>query len=167
MSKTPSMADLVRRALDESANIDSKNIVCSIDGGDLVLEGWVASYAERLAVLDVASSVEGVTVVHSYLVVKLNLAGRHRTDSEVRADIAEVLDALGVLANEVQFTVHQHVVTLAGEVERGRAADSRGGSGDEDDLGRGRHGGLAFVWRFRNERSFRYKALKDREKLPD
>ena len=114
MSKTPSMADLVRRALDESANIDSKNIVCSIDGGDLVLEPWVASYAERLAVLDVASSVEGVTVVHSYLVVKLNLAGRHRTDSEVRADIAEVLDALGVLANEVQFTVHQHVVTLAG-----------------------------------------------------
>jgi osmotically-inducible protein OsmY/nitroimidazol reductase NimA-like FMN-containing flavoprotein (pyridoxamine 5'-phosphate oxidase superfamily) len=114
VNETSNVVDLVRRALEESPNIDSKNIVCSIEDGDLVLEGWVTSYAERLAVLDVASSIEGVAVVHSYLVVKLDLAGRHRTDHELLKDVAEALGALGVLADEVQFTIHQHVVTLKG-----------------------------------------------------
>lgn len=108
------VVDKLKQALAESPNIDSHNVVCSLDGSDLVLEGWVRSYAERLAVLDLASSIVGVAVVHSYLVVKLDVESRHRTDNELRKDVAASLGAFGVLADDVDFAVEQHVVTLRG-----------------------------------------------------
>lgn len=107
----------ITREFLRSSDVDPARIRVSADAGRAVLEGRVATHAQRLAAMTIASAVPGVTeVVGSLTVDEVDTAASRATD-------AALVDAVGraVLASTVRVTgleldVRHRVATISGRV---------------------------------------------------
>jgi osmotically-inducible protein OsmY len=109
------LKDAIERELDWASDVDSDRVGVSVTDGAVLLSGQVLSYPEKAAATKAALRVRGVTALADEIIV------RHAFDRVEDADIArEATIALRnttlVPTDAVHATVHDHTVTLAGEV---------------------------------------------------
>jgi osmotically-inducible protein OsmY len=105
--------DAVLRQLEWDPEVDAGAIGVAAKGGTVTLTGFVGSYAEKLAAERAAKRVRGVRAVANDIEARLKL---ERTDSDIAADVARVLELRSTLPDSVQAAVHSGHVTLTGEV---------------------------------------------------
>jgi osmotically-inducible protein OsmY/nitroimidazol reductase NimA-like FMN-containing flavoprotein (pyridoxamine 5'-phosphate oxidase superfamily) len=127
-SSTSSDLDLVHavsRAFAQSPDVDNAAIRIAAKDGRVSLVGRVATHAQRLAAVDLASRTPGVAEVVTGLTVDdLDLDVVDRTDADIADEVARAIVESTVAVADLQFTVRHRVVTLEGRVrsERDRAA---------------------------------------------
>ncbi len=119
----------IEHELDWACDVENDRVGVAVTGGAVTLAGEVLSYPEKAAAVNAALRVHGVTALADEIVV------RHAFGRIQDADIAQ--EAAGALRNttllttdSVQATVHDHTVTLVGEVswqhQRTAAAEAVG-----------------------------------------
>jgi osmotically-inducible protein OsmY len=109
------LKDAIERELDWASDVDSDRVAVAVSDGAVVLSGQVLSFPEKAAATKAALRVRGVTALADEIIV------RHAFDRVEDADIArEATVALRnttvVPTDAVHATVHDHTVTLVGEV---------------------------------------------------
>jgi osmotically-inducible protein OsmY len=118
----PELSHAIRTALDRSADVDSFDIRVQVNAGHVELTGSVGSYAERLSVRNIATSLVPASHITDAVHVRATLDTLHATDDELLEAGRAALSA-GSLA--VALRVEQRVATLIGHVptqgERARA----------------------------------------------
>jgi osmotically-inducible protein OsmY len=97
--------------------IDATRIAISAsDGGTVVINGFVHSYAEKCWSEELVKRVRGVTAVRNELEVRLTI-GEYRTDETLLRVVRDVLDALAAMPQDrPQATVRDGWLTLRGFV---------------------------------------------------
>lgn len=118
---TPADSDLDVQALvyDElewTPEVDAAGIGVAVDDGAVTLSGEVESYAERLAANRAAFRVRGVRAVVDNITVHPK-GGWPVTETDVAKNVERALEAASNVPDSVHAQVHEHVVTLTGEVE--------------------------------------------------
>ncbi|MGV9103489.1 MAG: BON domain-containing protein [Candidatus Thorarchaeota archaeon] len=98
--------------------VDSSDITVQVDNGDVTLDGTVSDYtSSKNAVID-AWDAEGVTKVENNLEVEIPTEVSVPTDSEIKSNIADMLDwNSSIDASEIDVDVSAGVVTLDGVVD--------------------------------------------------
>jgi osmotically-inducible protein OsmY len=105
--------DAVLRQLEWDPELDAGAIGVAAKGGAVTLTGFVGSYSEKLAAERAAKRVRGVRAVANDIDVRLKL---ERTDSDIAADVARVLELHSTIPDSVQAAVHSGHVSLTGTV---------------------------------------------------
>jgi osmotically-inducible protein OsmY len=103
----------VLRQLEWDSSVEASAVAVSSHDGVVTLTGFVDSYAGKLAAERAAKRVRGVRAVANDIQVRLR---RERTDPEIAADAARLLDLRAGLPESVQAVVHDGHVTLTGSV---------------------------------------------------
>lgn len=94
--------------------VDAANIGVAVLDGTVTLSGEVHTYPEKRAALKASLRVRGVTAVADELVV--THAWGAVTDSHIAVAATDALRNAVSVPSTVQATVHDHVITLSGEV---------------------------------------------------
>lgn len=97
-------------------NVDADHVGVSVIDGAVTLAGEVRSYPEKAAAVKATLRVQGVTAVADELVVKNNWGPRDDTDIAREASAA-LQGSVTLVKDTVQATVHQHQITLTGNVD--------------------------------------------------
>lgn len=100
--------------LDWAPAVDAANIGVAVLDGAVTLSGEVHTYPEKQAALRAALRVRGVTAVADELVV--THAWGAVSDSHIAVAASDALRNAVSVPSAVQATVHDHVITLSGEV---------------------------------------------------
>jgi osmotically-inducible protein OsmY len=104
--------------LDEFAwtpRVNADRIGVAVNDQAITLSGEVRSYPEKTAAVKAAHQVSGVTAVADEIVVQHGLHGSN--DADIARQAAGALDrTITVPPGSVKVTVHNHTVTLTGEV---------------------------------------------------
>jgi osmotically-inducible protein OsmY len=111
--------ELQKRVLAElgwDARVLPHEIGLAVNGGVVTLLGHVDSFYKKWAAEQAAQRVRGVKAVANELDVKLPTSAR-RTDDEIAAAVAGMLDSAVLVAKKPQVTVSDGWVALRGEVE--------------------------------------------------
>jgi osmotically-inducible protein OsmY len=96
-------------------NVNSDRIGVSVNHGAVTLSGEVESYPEKHLAAKTALHVRGVTAIAEELTVRTNWGTAN--DSDIARDAAQALErAIDVPDDAVKATVHDHVITLSGQV---------------------------------------------------
>jgi osmotically-inducible protein OsmY len=106
--------DAVQRQLDWDPRVDADAIGVTARDHAVTLTGFVDTYAAKLAAERAAKRVAGVRAVANDIEVRLKLA---RTDADIAADTARVLELHTSIPEGVQAAVHNGHLTLTGEVD--------------------------------------------------
>jgi osmotically-inducible protein OsmY len=106
--------DAVHRQLDWDPRVDADAIGVTAQDHTVTLTGFVDTYAAKLAAERAAKRVAGVRAVANDIEVRLKLA---RTDPDIAADAARVLELHTSIPEGVQAAVHNGYVTLTGKVD--------------------------------------------------
>jgi osmotically-inducible protein OsmY len=106
--------DAVLRQLEWDPEVDASAIGVAAKGGTVTLTGLIGTYSGKLAAERAAKRVRGVRAVANDIEVRLKL---ERTDSDIAADVARVLELRSTIPDRVQAAVHGGHVTLTGNVE--------------------------------------------------
>lgn len=105
--------DAVLRQLEWDPQVDASAIGVSAKNGAITLTGYIDSYAGKLMAERAAKRVRGVRAVANDVEVRLKLG---RTDADIAADVARVVELRSTIPETVQATVHDAHVTLTGTV---------------------------------------------------
>lgn len=108
---------LVNAIVDElrgTPGVDSARIFVAVAEGTATLSGQVATYPETLLAAKAALRVGGVRVVAQELVVRGPWSVA--TDTEIAQHVMEALERAINVPDTVKGMVHDHVLTLTGEV---------------------------------------------------
>ncbi|HVP75785.1 MAG TPA: BON domain-containing protein [Gaiellaceae bacterium] len=130
MRRTPKSDTALREAvlseLDWDPEVDARHIGVSANEGAITLDGYVASYSQKVAALHAAERVYGVKAIADGIEVE-DLPPGKMTDSEIAEEIAQRLTWNESIPESVEAEVVKGHVTLRGEVEWGyqRAAAER------------------------------------------
>lgn len=111
------LADIVDE-LRVDPRIDATKIAISAsDGGTVVINGFVHSYAEKCWSEELVKRVRGVTAVRNELEVRLTI-GEYRTDETLLRVVRDVLEALAAMPQDrhPEATVREGWLTLGGSV---------------------------------------------------
>ena len=95
-------------------SVDSAHISVSVDGGCVTLSGTVPTYPETMVAAKAVLAVRGITAVAQELSVRGRWAAP--TDSEIGRQAAEAVERAVNVPDTVKVSVHQHTITLTGEV---------------------------------------------------
>lgn len=120
MAQTPHLTDAELKAavteeLAWTAGVNDTNIGVAVDHGAVMLSGSVGSYPERRLAENAAVRVRGVTAVAEEITVRSGWNAVN--DSDIARQAGEALDrAVDVPDGAVLATVHEHTVTLSGQV---------------------------------------------------
>lgn len=106
--------DAVNRQLDWDPRVDADAIGVTARDHTVTLTGFVDTYAAKLAAERAAKRVAGVRAVANDIEVRLKLA---RTDADIAADAARILELHTSIPENVQAAVHDGHVTLTGKVD--------------------------------------------------
>ena len=106
--------DAVNRQLDWDPRVDADAIGVTARDHTVTLTGFVDTYAAKLAAERAAKRVAGVRAVANDIKVRLKLA---RTDADIAADAARILELHTSIPEGVQAAVHDGHVTLTGKVD--------------------------------------------------
>jgi osmotically-inducible protein OsmY len=104
----------VLRQLEWDPELDASAIGVAAQGGMVTLTGFISPYSEKLAAERAAKRVRGVRAVANDIEVRLKL---ERTDADIAADVARILELRHTIPDSVQAAVHRGHVTLTGTVE--------------------------------------------------
>jgi osmotically-inducible protein OsmY len=107
------LRDAVQNQLEWDSEVDASAIGVAARGGATTLTGFVDTYAGKLAAERAAKRVRGVRAVANDVQVRLKL---DRTDTDIAADAARVLDAYATIPPGVKAAVHNGHITLTGVV---------------------------------------------------
>jgi osmotically-inducible protein OsmY len=107
------LRDAVQRQLEWDAEVDASAIGVAASGGAITLTGFIDTYAGKLAAERAAKRVRGVRAVANDVEVRLKL---DRTDADIAADAARVLDAYATIPAGVKAAIHHGHITLTGVV---------------------------------------------------
>jgi osmotically-inducible protein OsmY len=114
-TKDHELKDAIERELDWTSEVDNDQIGVAINDGAVTLSGQVESYPEKTAAVSAALRVRGVTAIADEVVVRRRV-GR-REDVDIARDAARALSSTVVVpADSVAASVHEHEVTLTGDV---------------------------------------------------
>lgn len=105
--------DAVQQQLEWDPEVDASAIGVAAKDGSVTLTGYIDSYAGKLAAERVAKRVRGVRAVANDVEVRLKLG---RTDADIAADAAHLLDLYASIPKGVQAAVHDGHITLTGTV---------------------------------------------------
>jgi len=120
MTKTVHLSDteLQNAVIDELGwlpNVNSTKIGVAVDRGAVTLTGEVGSYPERRWAEEAAMRVRGVTAIAEEISVRSKWHAANDTD--IAREAGEALDrSVDLPDGSVTATVHDHVVTLSGQV---------------------------------------------------
>lgn len=103
----------VQEQLEWDPEVDASAIGVAAKEGTVTLTGYIDSYAGKLAAERVVKRVRGVRAVANDVEVRLKTG---RTDTDIAADAARVLDLYASIPRGVQAAVHNGHVTLTGTV---------------------------------------------------
>ena len=103
----------VLRQLEWDPEFDAGAIGVAAKNGTVTLTGYIDTYSGKLAAERAAKRVRGVRAVANDIDVRLML---DRTDADIAADVARVLELRSTIPNSVQAAVHKGHVTLTGNV---------------------------------------------------
>lgn len=106
------MRQAVMRELEWDPRIDAADVAATARDGVVTLTGYIDTYAGKLAAERAVKRLRGVRAVANDLIVRLRAA---RTDTDIAADVAQVLRLHASIPEAVQAVVHNAVVTLTGE----------------------------------------------------
>ncbi len=120
MTWTPirSDADLKTAVVDElgwTPSVDSTHIGVAVDHGAVTLSGEVGSYPEKLLAGKAVQRVHGVTAIAQEITVRA-MGGTN--DSDIAREAGEALARAVDVPESVKASVHEHMVTLSGVVDR-------------------------------------------------
>ena len=111
-------AELKSAVTDElawTAGVDNAHIGVAVMDGGVTLSGEVDSYPEKLIAEHAALRVRGITAVAQEITVRNQWM--EMNDTDIAREAREALErAVDVPAGTVKATVHDHVVTLTGQV---------------------------------------------------
>jgi osmotically-inducible protein OsmY len=96
------------------SSVDASHIAVAVDGGCVTLSGEVGTYPETLLAAKAALHVRGITAVAQEVTVRGPWAAA--TDSDIGRQAAEALERAVNVPNTVKASVHEHTVTLSGQV---------------------------------------------------
>ncbi|MET3803305.1 osmotically-inducible protein OsmY [Nakamurella sp. UYEF19] len=116
MARTPS-EKLQISVLDQLRGlpgVEAGQIGVAVDGGCVTLTGEVETYSATLSAAKAALQVPGITAVAQELTVRGGWAAS--TDSDIGRQAAEALDRAVDVPETVKISIHNHVITLSGEV---------------------------------------------------
>ena len=105
--------DAVLHQLEWSPDVDASAVSVVAGGGIVTLNGYVDTYAAKLAAERAAKSVRGVRGVANEIEVRPKL---DRTDADIAADAVHALKLRGTVPDTVQAIVHNRHITLTGKV---------------------------------------------------
>lgn len=107
----------VQKELEWEPSVDHADIGVSVTDGVVALNGYVKSYAEKIAAERAAMRVEGVRALADEIKVRY-ASDRKTADHEVAKRILDILtyDAL-IPEEQIKVTVERGWVTLSGEVQ--------------------------------------------------
>jgi osmotically-inducible protein OsmY len=105
--------DHVQQQLEWDPEVDASAIGVAAKDGSVTLTGYIDSYAGKLAAERLAKRVRGERAVANDIEVRLKL---DRTDADIAADAAHVLDLYASIPSGVQAAVHDGCVSLTGTV---------------------------------------------------
>jgi osmotically-inducible protein OsmY len=111
-------ADLKQNVEDELSwlpSVNSNHIGVSVDDGAVTLTGHVQTYPQKVLAGKAALRVRGVTAIAQEIEVHSTWSSTNDTD--IAREAGEALDRSVTVPDEVTASVHNHVVTLAGEVK--------------------------------------------------
>lgn len=95
--------------------LNSTNVGVAANNGTVTLSGEVESYPEKLRAEEAAKRVRGVTAFADEITVRGGWTGLNDTD--IAREAGEALErSVEIPAGSVTATVHQHAITLAGQV---------------------------------------------------
>ncbi len=98
--------------------VDASNIKVEVDDGKITLKGTVPSYSASMAVADNVWMVSGVKEVENNLEVTYSTEVSVPSDEEIKDNIQKSLFwDTEILADEIEVTVEQGIVTLEGTVD--------------------------------------------------
>ena len=113
-TKDHELKDALERELSWTSEVDSDRIGIAINDGAVTLSGQVESYPEKTAAVRAVLRVRGVTAIADEIVVRHRFI---REDADIARDAAGALsNTVIVPAGSVTAEVHQHEITLAGDV---------------------------------------------------
>ena len=118
MSQTDDIRAAVIDDLTFDPDVDASAIMVEDTDGDVVLSGSVPSYPQYVQAAAVARRVPGVGYVHNRLEVALP-PGDHRDDPTLAAMANDALTLGHTVAEGVEATAKDGVVTLTGTVRSG------------------------------------------------
>ncbi|MBS2531725.1 BON domain-containing protein [Catenulispora sp. NF23] len=97
-----------------TAGVDSAHVGVAVTDGAVTLSGEVESYPEKLRAEKAVARVHGVTAIAAEITVH----GRQTVnDTDIAREAGEALDrAVDVPAGSVTASVHDHAITLSGQV---------------------------------------------------
>ncbi len=111
-------AELKKAIVDELAwtpGMNSTNVGVSVNQGAVTLSGEVNSYPEKLLAEKAASAVRGVTAFAEEITVRGDW--KDVNDTDIAREAGEALQRFVVVpTNTVTAAVHNHTVTLSGQV---------------------------------------------------
>lgn len=104
----------VKNALTWDPNIDESDIMVSVEKGEVVLDGSVPAYWQKVHAEELAVNVNGVTFLHNHLAV---VPSKHYVDELIARDIAAALNrTIDINVNNVDIQVDNGNVVLSGTV---------------------------------------------------
>lgn len=106
-----------RAELDWTPEVDAAGVGVAVHDGTITLSGEVDSYAERLAAKKAALRVRGVRAIVDDLAVKTKGATWTMGEVDTAQEVDRALRSATDVPESVQAEVHQHEVTLTGEVD--------------------------------------------------
>jgi len=109
-------ADLKRDVIDEMRwipSIDSTHIGVAVNDGAVTLSGEVDSYPEMLLAGYAAQRIHGVTAIAQEITVRSTGGGQ---DTGIAREAGEAIQRAVDVPDSVKVAVHDHVVTLTGDV---------------------------------------------------
>ncbi len=107
---------LVSEELEWTPDVDAAGIGVAVENGTVALSGEVDSYAERLAARRAALRVRGVRAVVDHLTVHPKAAWPV-TETDIAKQVERALTGASNVPATVKAEIHQHSVTLVGEVD--------------------------------------------------
>ncbi len=124
-TKDHDLKDALEHELSWASEVDSDRIGVAINDGAVTLSGQVESYPEKTAAVRAVLRVRGVTAIADEIVVRHRFV---REDADIAREAAAALRTTVVVPiDSVTAAVHDHEITLAGEVawQHQRAAAER------------------------------------------
>jgi osmotically-inducible protein OsmY len=96
-------------------DVDSTHIGIAVNGGAVTLSGEVDSYPEKLLAAKAVMRVKGVTAIAQEITVRDPGAGV--SDTDIAREAGEALRRAVDVPETVRASVHDHVITLSGDVQ--------------------------------------------------
>lgn len=111
-------AELKKNVEDELSwlpSVNSNHIGVSVDGGAVTLTGHVETYPQKMLAAKAVQRVRGVTAIAQE--VEVHSSWSSTNDTDIAREAGEALDRSVTVPDAVTASVHNHIVTLAGEVK--------------------------------------------------